>query len=133
MNNVKKEVMKNSVRHVTYIINECFRNFKYNRVMLYGLIVCDIVMIGILLLRLGSLPPQIPLFFSRPWGEDQLVDTWMILILPFLLNILYFINMWIYRRFFPGNEFVKKIIDYLNIFLMVSITFIFVKIITLIS
>ncbi|MBI3366463.1 hypothetical protein HY041_02450 [Candidatus Roizmanbacteria bacterium] len=101
--------------------------------MLYGLIVCDIVMIGILLLQFGVLPPQIPLFFSRPWGEDQLVDTWMILILPLLLNFLFFINISLYKRFFSGNDFVRRTIDYLNIFLMVSITFIFVKIITLIT
>ncbi len=101
--------------------------------MLYGLIVGNIVMFGILLLRFNSLPPQIPLFFSRPWGEDQLVDTWMIIILPLILNILFFINMWLYKRFFLGNEFEKKIINYLNIFLMIAVTLIFVKIITLIT
>ena len=86
-------------------------------------------MFGFLGLRFNSMPPQIPLFYSRPWGEDQLADWWMILILPILLNILYVINNFIYRKLFTGNEFVKKIIDILNIFLPISITIIFVKII----
>jgi len=101
--------------------------------MLYALIGCDIVMGLTLLLGFNHLPPQIPLFFSKPWGEDQLADTWMIILLPVLLNSLYFINLSLYKRFFSGNEFVKKIVDYLNIFLMVSITLIFIKIATLVT
>ena len=101
--------------------------------MLYGLIVCNIIMFGVLLLNFNHLPPQIPLFFSRPWGEDQLADTWLVLVLPFLLNVLYFINLSLYKRFFSGNDFVKKIVDYLNVFLMITTTSIFVKIITLIT
>ena len=101
--------------------------------MLYGLIVCNVIMIGALLLRFNNLPPQIPIFFSKPWGEDQLVDTWMILILPILLDILYFTNLTLYKRCFQENEFVKKIVQYLNIFLMVTFTLIFIKIITLVT
>ncbi len=103
------------------------------KIMLYGLIASNVIMFGMLLLNLSHLPPQIPLFFSRPWGEDQLADTWLILVFPLLLNVLYFVNISLYKRFFSGNDFVKKIIDYLNIFLMVAFTFIFVKIITLIT
>jgi hypothetical protein len=101
--------------------------------MLYALIGCDIVMIAAVLLNFNHLPPQIPLLYSKPWGEDQLADVWMIIVLPFFLNGLYFLNNALYRRFFSGNEFVKKNIDYLNIFLMVSITLIFIKIVTLVT
>lgn len=101
--------------------------------MLYALIGSNIVMIGALLLRLNHLPPQIPLFFSKPWGEDQLVDTWMILILPVLLDILYFSNLSLCKLYFQENEFVKKIVQYLNIFLMVTFTLIFIKIVTLVT
>jgi hypothetical protein len=30
----------------------------------------------------NQLPPQIPLFYSRPWGDLQLGEPWQILILP---------------------------------------------------
>ncbi len=101
--------------------------------MLYALIGSNIIMIGALLLRFNHLPPQIPLFFSKPWGEDQLVDTWMIFLLPVLLDILYFVNLSLMKRYFQENEFVKKIVHYLNIFLIVTFTPIFIKIITLIT
>lgn len=29
-----------------------------------------------------KLPPQVPLFFSRPWGESQLTSTNLLLLLP---------------------------------------------------
>lgn len=90
-------------------------------------------MLAVFLLRLGNLPPQIPLFYSRPWGEEQLADSWMVFILPIILNLLFFLNKFIYNKFFFGNEFVKKIIDYLDIFLIIAITFIFIKIMLLIT
>lgn len=101
--------------------------------MFYGLIASNIVMIGVLLLRFNHLPPQIPLFFSKPWGEDQLVDSWMIFLLPLLLNILYFANINLVKRYFQENDLVKKMIQYLNIFLIVAFTLIFIKIITLVT
>lgn len=114
-------------------VGDGFREWLYNIHMLYGLIGCNIIMIGVLLLGFNHLPPQIPLFFSKPWGEDQLVDTWMIFLLPILLDVLYFVNLTLYKRYFLGNEFVKKIVDYLNILLMVSVTLIFIKIVTMVT
>ncbi|MBI4057897.1 hypothetical protein HY405_01085 [Candidatus Microgenomates bacterium] len=41
---------------------------------------------GILLLLLGfilkELPPEIPLFYSRPWGEEQIVHRYFIFLAP---------------------------------------------------
>lgn len=36
----------------------------------------------LILLRWRSLPPQIPLFYSRPWGEEQLVHPAWLFLLP---------------------------------------------------
>lgn len=101
--------------------------------MFIYLIIANILMIATFALKLSSLPPQIPLFYSRIWGEDQLADTWMIVLLPLLLNGLFFFNNYFVRKFFKGNVFVNKIIYYLNLFLIISFTGIFIKIILLIS
>jgi hypothetical protein len=101
--------------------------------MLYVLLGGDIIMLGLTALRFSSIPPQLPLFYSQPFGEDQLVDWWMIFVLPIIMNLLYFINSFVYKKYFPGNEFVKKIIDYLNIFICISFTLIFIKIILLVT
>jgi hypothetical protein len=39
-----------------------------------------------------SLPPEIPLFLQRPWGEEQLADKNLIWIQPGLLVIFFLIN-----------------------------------------
>ncbi len=101
--------------------------------MIYALIASNLAMIGMFVFRYPSLPPQIPLFYSKPWGEDQLVENWFILILPLLLTTFYFLNSFIYKKFFLDNLFVQKIFYYLNIFNIITITYIFFQIIILIS
>lgn len=39
-----------------------------------------------------SLPPQVPLFYSRPWGEEQLATPASLFILPGLSLIIFLIN-----------------------------------------
>ncbi len=90
-------------------------------------------MIFIFGLKFNKLPPQIPLFYSAPWGKNQLAELWMIGFLPIIVNGFFFVNIWIKNRFFAENDFIKKAVQYINIFLIICITLIFVKIILLIS
>lgn len=39
-----------------------------------------------------SLPPEIPLFYSKPWGEPQLVPAYFIAIPPFLSGVFLIAN-----------------------------------------
>ncbi|OGK12900.1 hypothetical protein A3C98_01040 [Candidatus Roizmanbacteria bacterium RIFCSPHIGHO2_02_FULL_37_15] len=101
--------------------------------LLYGLIIANLTIAGVLFIRYNSLPPQIPLFYSKSAGEDQLADTWLILFLPFFLNFLYFFNNFFYKRYFKDTVLVEKIVYYLNIFIITSFTLIFVKIIFVVT
>jgi hypothetical protein len=93
----------------------------------------NFLMLGVFILKFNHLPPQIPLFYSRRFGEEQLADLWMIVFLPFFLNFFFFINNFFYKKFFFGNFLVKKIVDYVNLFLIIIIPIIFLRIIFLIS
>lgn len=50
----------------------------------------------------NQLPPEIPLFFSRPWGSDWLTSTSSIFILPLLslstLLINYFLALFYHQK-----------------------------------
>jgi len=101
--------------------------------MTISLFFANLLMLFIFILKLNRLPPQIPLFYSHLFGEDQLGDLWMIFILPFFLNFFFFLNNLFYKKFFCDNLLVKKIVDYVNLFLIIIIPLIFLRIIFLVS
>jgi hypothetical protein len=101
--------------------------------MIYLLGVVNFLMVGIFAIDYGNFPPQIPLFYSKPWGEDQLAEVWMIFLLPVLLDIFVIGNYFIVKKIFSGDPYVKKLLSYVNIFLVVVVFLIYLKIFLLIS
>lgn len=57
------------------------------------------------------LPPEIPLFYSRPWGKDQLVPFPAILILPVTGLIVFFANLVIARLAAKEETLVKQMLS----------------------
>lgn len=49
--------------------------------------------LGILLWRWRVLPPLVPLWYSRPWGADQLAAPYWLFLLPAASILLYIINV----------------------------------------
>lgn len=101
--------------------------------MIPALIIADIIMGVVFFFRSAQLPPQIPLFYSRPWGEDQLVDLWIIIVLPVLMHLFIFSNAFLNRTLFKDHELIRVTFSYLNWFFIISFTAIFVRIIFLVS
>lgn len=101
--------------------------------MFIGLIIADLLMIAIFIWKFSALPPQIPLFYSEIWGENQLVDTWMIVVVPALLHIFFFLNRFVYARYFWQNHTIKHIVHVINWAWIVFLTSIFLRIIFLIT
>lgn len=97
------------------------------------LIIANLVLLLLFLLKLRQLPPEIPIFYSRVWGEDQLADNLWIFILPLLMDIFFIINNYAYRRIFGENFFIKKIVDFLNLFIIIGFSLNFIRIILLVS
>ncbi|MCX7955747.1 MAG: hypothetical protein N2593_01390 [Patescibacteria group bacterium] len=102
--------------------------------MINILIIVNLLMFLIFFLRLNLFPPQIPLFYTKPEGELQIAESWMIFLIPFLLNLFFFINNYILNNFFLNEELpIRKIFFYLNLFLIIGFFLIFIKIIFLIT
>jgi len=73
------------------------------------------------------LPPQVPLFYTRPWGEEQLVHPANLFILPGLGLLVSLINLFI-LSFVPKEE---KLIS--QILISLILVFNFLSLITLIQ
>jgi len=56
-------------------------------------IILFILSAGILAWRFPVLPPQVPLWFSRPWGTDQLASRYWLILLPLSGMIWYGIDL----------------------------------------
>jgi len=73
------------------------------------------------------LPPQVPLFYTRPWGEEQLVHPANLFILPGFGLLVFLINLFI-LSFVPKEE---KLIN--QVLISLILVFNFLSLITLIQ
>ena len=81
------------------------RNIPFGRFMVYGIFINLILVILIFIFR-NNLPPQIPLFYGLPEGEEQLASG-LTLALPSLLSlIISFLNLGL--SFIIQEEFIKR-------------------------
>lgn len=73
------------------------------------------------------LPPEIPLFYSRPWGEDQLTNYYGIITLPVICLIVFFTNSVIAKLAIKEENLIKQMLA------VASLIFIFLILISLIQ
>lgn len=72
------------------------------RIVIYLNLLLIFINFLVLGLFFSSLPPQVPLFYSRPWGEEQLTTPLWLVILPagsfFVLLLNNFLAIYFIRR-----------------------------------
>lgn len=57
-----------------------------------------------------QLPPQVPLFYSRPWGESQLTSPAGLLLLPLLSLLIFTLNFGLILKTFKEEKFIARIL-----------------------
>lgn len=78
-----------------------------------------------------KLPPQVPFFYSRPWGEEQLAKPLFLLLLPLSSTLFLFANFLI-PKFLKADELFQKILIWSTVLFSFLAFFILVRIISLI-
>lgn len=69
-----------------------------------------IIEVLLIILFWSSLPSQVPLFYSQPWGKEQLAKPQNLFLLPLLGLLVFFLNSLI-SSLIPKNEkLVKQIL-----------------------
>lgn len=63
-----------------------------------------------ILVSLGKLPPQVPIFYSRPWGEPMLARPISLWILPAIATFVFILNFYFFQFFFKNNRFILRIL-----------------------
>jgi len=98
--------------------------------LLFG---ANILMVSFFVWKYQTFPQEIPLFYSEPWGEPQIADIWFILLIPIFMNLMFFVNSQVAKKYFPNNSLFKKILSITNGTLIICFTGIFIKILLLVA
>jgi len=48
--------------------------------------------LGLILFFWKKIPPEVPLFYSRPWGKEQLANPLFLFLLPGLTLVVFLVN-----------------------------------------
>ena len=75
------------------------------------------------------LPPKLPLFYSLPWGEQQLAQNQQLLIIPAIMALIALCNLLISWQLHPQQTFFKKILLFSSILVSLILTITFLKIV----
>ena len=69
-----------------------------------------IIQCGTIALYWKKLPPEIPIFYSMPWGSQMLGRTAFIWLIPFLNLILTLFNLSLAITILKGNKFLSTVL-----------------------
>jgi hypothetical protein len=101
--------------------------------MIRFLIAGDVVMAAISAWKFKLLPQEVPLFYSKPWGEEQVADIWFILLIPIFMHLLYIANIFLSKRFAKDEPVLQKMFWIGNGIIIFGFTSIFIRIILLVT
>lgn len=105
-------------------INHLF--FRWNLVLI-------IFQITILSFKFSGLPQQVPLYYSLPWGEDQLTSITSLFLLPTFSIVVLLINNLIANFFFKHIPLFSRLLVIFSLIFSLLATISLIRIILLIS
>lgn len=77
------------------------------------------------------MPDQIPLFYSRPWGENQVGSLLQFTVLPSLVMLILFVNLIISMHLHPTQDILKRTLNISSFVISVLLLIAALKIILL--
>jgi len=66
--------------------------------------------LAVLFVKFNNLPPKIPLYFSQPWGEPELVSVSHIFILPILSVVILLLNNFLAVFFLKSIQLLSRLL-----------------------
>lgn len=93
-------------------------------------VTCLVLMLGLLGIFWKSLPPSIPLWYERPWGQEQLAKPVFLLVIPILLCATLGISL-LLKKMLSKHETLKKINATMEAMVQIILTLAYIRIILL--
>jgi len=96
-------------------------------------IILIVVQIILIIWFFKDLPPEIPLYFSRPWGEAWLAQTTFIILLPLFSLFIALINYFLALFYYQKKAFLSKLLVVFSFIISLFSTISIIQIFRLIS
>lgn len=74
------------------------------------------------------LPPRLPLFYSLPWGEEQLANHQQFFIIPASVILIDLVNLALIWHLHPSQSFFKKLLIFTSLITTLIFLITFIKI-----
>lgn len=75
------------------------------------------------------LPQRLPLFYSRPWGDEQLASHLQFQIIPAIVVLITLINLAVKKQLHPSQFFLKTALSLTSFAVTLILTITFIKIV----
>lgn len=102
----------------------------YVLILQVGIVITTMLVI---LFKIPSLPPQIPLFYSLSVNSGRVVDSYLLAVLPISIVVFLVFNLLVLKKVFKNDEFVANILYVVNNVLIVVCALICLKILLLVT
>lgn len=92
-----------------------FKNFVSKDNLIFYTTIFNLILAALMMLSVAisapKLPKQLPLFYSLPWGDSQLVDISQFLILPFMAILITLVNLAISWHLHESQIVLKRMLS----------------------
>lgn len=115
------------------MFGESLRRDRFSSFVLLFSVICLMIQSSLLLVSWRKLPPQVPIFYSRPWGEIILAAPFWLWLLPGILLMTIIVNYVLIVFFVSSEPFLVRVLLLFNIVLSVCTIYDVLKIISLLT
>ncbi|MBI4100624.1 hypothetical protein HY439_02680 [Candidatus Microgenomates bacterium] len=113
-----------------------FKKILNNPPYLWGIVFTVVVIlfsVFLLVLNWQNLPPQVPIFYNRLWGEDQLGKREELLLLPSIAFVFFIINILLATKIYLKEGLISLILIWTASFLAFAGIFTLLQIIRIVG
>lgn len=92
-----------------------------------------VISTGIVLWFWSSLPPKIPLWYSRPWGEERLALPIFLFLIPLTALLVYGINRFLLTKTASDHPLFGRVLSLVSLLISILSSIIVIRIVTLVT
>lgn len=108
-------------------------NSRFFTFVLISSIASVLLQASLILVSVSKLPPQLPIFYSMPWGEKILAAPFMIWILPASCGFVFVVNYFLATFWVRDDLFLMRVLLTFSFLVSVATFYDLVKIVSLLT